>query len=105
MQVFPRTRLPGQSLRERFGPRATAVDERNLPRAFINQVAERFLAHFAGADDEDVLVVEALKDAFGKLSHGDTGNADALLLDRRFGGDALCYSEGSLKGSILQRAG
>ena len=57
------------------------IDHRNLPRAFVAQVAQRLFGHFAGADHQRLLIVEALEDLPGEVGHRHAGNAHAALVD------------------------
>ena len=64
-----------------------AVDHGNLPDAFGNQVLQGFLRHFAGAQRQDSLLVEAFKDLPGEIADSDTGNTHAVPLQLRFATD------------------
>ena len=82
-----------------------AIDHGHVVRAFVLQVAQRLLAHFAGADHQHVLVVESLEDLAGEIADRHAGNADAPLVQRGFGGHALGHADRGLKDAVRQRAG
>ena len=73
--------------------------------AFVLQVAQRLLAHLAGADDEHLLVVEALEDLAGEIADRHAGDAHAPLVERGFAGHALGHADGRLKNAVGQGAG
>ncbi len=87
-----------------LGPRQVAVDDGNIGRSGIDEIAKRFLPHLSSPDDEDLLVVEPLEELAGVVGDGDAGNADPLLLDGGLGGDPLGDAERGLEGGIGQRA-
>ncbi len=81
-----------------------AVDDRDVLGAFITQVDEDFFRSFAGANHQDLLIVEAFEDVAGKIADSHTGDADAVVVDGGFGGDALGDAQGALKNIVSDGA-
>ncbi len=72
---------------------------------FVLQIAQGFLGHFAGADDQHLLVVEPLEDLAGEIADGHAGNAHPPLMQRGFVGDAPGHAHRGLKDAVGHRAG
>ena len=64
---------------------------------------QRQLAHFAGADEENRLIVEAVKNLTDIVNSG-TGHGDAPLGDAGFATHALGHDVGVLKEPVQDRS-
>lgn len=87
------------------GALETAVDNGYQLCPFVPKVTQRLLRHFAGADDERLLVVEAFEDSAGEVGHCHAGNAHSALVDGGFGGYAAGDADGRLESLVQERPG
>ena len=99
----PGAALP--SLGQLFGPIQRAVHHGDVLGPFVGGVAERLFGHFAGADDEHLLVVEAFENLLGELGHGHAGHADPLAVDGGFVADASGGFQRGLEHGVRDRSG
>ncbi len=84
MELIPGDRA-AVPMRGQFArPLVAAVDDGDLMRSFLAQIAERFRGHFAGADHDHVLVVESFENLPAEIGHGHAGYAHPPLVDGRF---------------------
>ena len=91
--------------RANFGALEVPIDDRYPACALVAKISQRFFGHFAGADHQRLLVVEAFEYLPGEIGHCHAGNAHAALVDGRFGGHAAGDADRRLKCRVQQRAG
>ena len=90
----------GQFLR----PELAAVDNHDLPRSLVAEVADRLFRHLARSDHQRRLVVEGLEDLPSEISHGHAGNAHAPLVDGCLDGNPPGDLDRRLEDGMGQRA-
>ena len=72
--------------------------------ALTLQVLQSLLGHLSRADDQRPFVVKMLEDPPRKTGDSDPGDADAVLVNGRFAGDAASDPGGGLECCVCQRS-
>ena len=80
VQCFPRIGLTHQPRSQFRGTFLAAVDDGDVPKLFLDQIAECFLPHLAGPNHQDLLVIEPLEQLSGEVRYSNAGNTNALWL-------------------------
>ena len=104
VELVPRHRLAAAARRHRRGLLRAAVGHQDALRLQAAQVLQRQLAHLAGADDEDRLVVEVVEH-LADVIDGDARHGDVAAGDAGLGADALGDDAGVLEQGVQQRPG
>ncbi len=89
--------------RQTPGPLEAAIDDNDLADSFVFEITERLLGHFAGADHDHCLVVEAVKNALAEVTDCHARNGDTSRGQFRLMANAGRDAEGSLKQRIRKR--
>ncbi len=97
--------MAAELLGDRLGPGAAAVEDPHIVGAGIDEVAQRFPAHFAGTHQHHRFTGQRLKELGGNCSDSHARHADAFAVDRRLLLHPFGDAAGSLKGGMCQRAG
>ena len=87
------------------GPFGCAVGHYHLASSRFFQISQRFDGHFAGANHKHRFVVKTIENRLAKFPHGDAGDRNASLGQRRFGPHPLGDIQRPLEQCVGQRAG
>ena len=61
VELFPSRGPPGELLGHRRGPLGAAIDDRDISRPFVAQIAQGFLAHFPGRSPDQFALKVSIK--------------------------------------------
>ena len=88
-----------------LGTRRTAIEDHDPAGALVAQVTQCLFAHFAGTQQQHMLVMKRLEELLGEVRDGHARDADPPPVDVGFRSHALGHAIGCLEGEVNHRAG